>query len=43
MHANITPRQVPPIDLPPTSELFSKEALVDRHPNLLTCPVFNGH
>ena len=38
MHANITPRQVPPIDLPPTSELFSKEALVERHPNLLTFP-----
>jgi hypothetical protein len=38
MHANITPRQVSPIDIPPTSELFSKEALVERHPNLLTYP-----
>jgi hypothetical protein len=25
-------------DIPPTSELFSKEALVERHPNLLTYP-----
>ena len=25
-------------DIPPTCELFSKEALVDRHPNLLTHP-----
>jgi hypothetical protein len=25
-------------DIPPTSELFSKEALVGRHPNLLTHP-----
>jgi hypothetical protein len=25
-------------DIPPTSELFSKEALVERHPNLLTHP-----
>jgi hypothetical protein len=26
------------LDVPPTSELFSKEALVERHPNLLTRP-----
>lgn len=25
-------------DIPPTSELFSKEALVERHPNLLSHP-----
>jgi len=25
-------------DIPPLSELFSKEALVERHPNLLTHP-----
>ena len=25
-------------DIPPTAELFSKEALVERHPNLLTYP-----
>jgi hypothetical protein len=25
-------------DIPPTCELFSKEALVERHPNLLTYP-----
>jgi hypothetical protein len=24
------------MDIPPTSELFSKEALAERHPNLLT-------
>jgi hypothetical protein len=34
--------QAPPhrgqTDLPPTSELFSKDALVKRHPNLLTPP-----
>lgn len=27
-----------PLDIPPTGELFSKEALVERHPNLLTGP-----
>jgi len=26
------------LDIPPTSELFSKGALVERHPNLLTQP-----
>jgi hypothetical protein len=36
MHARITPRNVSRLDIPPTSELFSKEALVERHPNLLT-------
>ena len=38
MHAHITSSNVPRLDIPPTSELFSKEALVERHPNLLTCP-----
>jgi len=38
MRANITPYQVPRLDIPPTSDLFSKEALVERHPNLLTYP-----
>jgi hypothetical protein len=27
-----------PLDIPPTSELFCKEALIERHPNLLTHP-----
>lgn len=35
-HAYITSPNVPQLDIPPTSELFSKEALVERHPNLLT-------
>ena len=30
-------------DIPPTCELFSKEALVERHPNLLTRPRWSGH
>jgi hypothetical protein len=38
MHAHITSPNVPRLDIPPTSELFSKEALVERHPNLLTYP-----
>jgi hypothetical protein len=38
MHAYITSPNVPRLDIPPTSELFSKEALVERHPNLLTYP-----
>jgi hypothetical protein len=38
MRANTTPNQVPELQIPPTSELFSKEALVERHPNLLTHP-----
>jgi hypothetical protein len=38
MRANTTPNQVPQLQIPPTSELFSKEALVERHPNLLTHP-----
>ena len=38
MHAHITSSNVPRLDIPPTSELFSKDALVERHPNLLTCP-----
>jgi hypothetical protein len=42
MHAHITSPNVPRLDIPPTSELFSKEALVERHPNLPT-PGFNGH
>jgi hypothetical protein len=38
MRANIIPLRVSPIDIPPpTFELFSKEALVERHLNLLTC------
>jgi hypothetical protein len=35
-HAFMTSPNVLPLDVPPTSELFSKEALVERHPNLLT-------
>lgn len=38
MRANIPPRQAPQLDIPPTFELFSKEALVERHSNLLTHP-----
>jgi hypothetical protein len=38
MHAYITSPNVPRLAIPPTSELFSKEALVERHPNLLTYP-----
>jgi len=38
MHAHITPPNVARLDIPPTSELFSKEGLVERHPNLLTYP-----
>jgi hypothetical protein len=38
MHTYITSPNVPRLDIPPTSELFSKEALVERHPNLLTYP-----
>jgi hypothetical protein len=37
MRAYITPANVPRPPIPPTSELLSKEALVERHPNLLTC------
>ena len=36
MHAHITSPDVRRLDIPPTSELFSKEALAERHPNLLT-------
>ena len=36
MHAHITLPNVSRLDIPPTSELFSKEGLVERHPNLLT-------
>jgi hypothetical protein len=36
MHAHTTPPNVSRLDIPPTSELFSKEGLVERHPNLLT-------
>jgi hypothetical protein len=36
--AYTTPPHVPQLDIPPTSELFSKEALVERRPNLLTHP-----
>src|ERR1700689_2875110 len=36
MHAYTTSSNVPRLDIPATSELFSKEALVERHPNLLT-------
>lgn len=38
MRTSTVPHRFPQVDLPPTSELFSKEALVGRHPNLLTCP-----
>src|ERR1700689_4313985 len=38
MHAYTTSSNVPRLDIPATSELFSKEALVERHPNLLTYP-----
>ena len=38
MHTTDVPHQLPQFDLPPTSELFSKAALVERHPNLLTAP-----
>ena len=38
MHAHITSLDVRRPDIPPTSELFSKEGLVERHPNLLTYP-----
>jgi hypothetical protein len=38
MHAQIAPPRLTQPDIPPTSELFSKEALVESHPNLLTCP-----
>ena len=38
MRATDVPHQLPQVDLPPTSELFSKVALVERHPNLLTPP-----
>lgn len=38
MSAHITPRYETNPGIPPTSELFSKEALVERHPNLLTHP-----
>jgi hypothetical protein len=37
MHAYIT-SNVPRLDIRPTSELFSKEALVGRRPKLLTYP-----
>jgi len=36
MRTTDVPRQLPHFDLPPTSELCSKVALVERHPNLLT-------
>jgi hypothetical protein len=38
MRAYVTSGSEPRVDIPPTSELFSKEALVERHPNLLTNP-----
>ena len=38
MRAYVTSVNEPRLDIPPTSELFSKEALVERHPNLLTYP-----
>jgi hypothetical protein len=38
MHSRVAPLRVTQQEIPPTSELFSKEALVERHPNLLTCP-----
>lgn len=38
MGANVIPRHNSPLDIPPTAELFSKEALVERHPNLFTHP-----
>ncbi len=38
MRTYITRSEVLPLDLSPTSELFCKAALVERHPNLLTHP-----
>jgi hypothetical protein len=38
MRTYITSANFPRADVPPTSELFSKDALVERHPNLLTYP-----
>jgi hypothetical protein len=38
MHSLVAPLRVTQQEIPPTSELFSKEALVERHPNLLTRP-----
>jgi len=39
MRAHTTPYQASRLDfIPPTSELFSKEAPIERHPNLLTYP-----
>ena len=38
MRTYTTPGKVPRLPIPPTSELLSKEALVERHPNLLTHP-----
>jgi hypothetical protein len=38
MRTQITSADVPRLAIPPTSELLSKEALVERHPNLLTQP-----
>lgn len=38
MRASTVLHRFPQLVLPPTSELFSKEALVERHPNLLTHP-----
>lgn len=36
MRAETILPQVLPLGIPPTAELFSKDALVERHPNLLT-------
>jgi hypothetical protein len=38
MSANVTRHHATTEAIPPTSELFSKQALVERHPNLLTHP-----
>lgn len=38
MRASSVPHRFSQLDLPPISELFSREALVERHPNLLTHP-----
>ena len=38
MHSYVTTLHPTQREIPPTSKLFSKEALVELHPNLLTQP-----
>ena len=35
MRSPLSPASVSSLSIPPTSELFSKDAMVERHPNLL--------